>query len=545
MLMRARRRIEERFPRNRAWLQRFTPSADGLRAMQTAAAELPYRPFFSVVMPVYNPPSRFLREAVESVCAQVYPYWELCIADDASTDGQVRELLAECAAREPRIKVVYRETNGHISAASNSALDRAQGEFIAFMDHDDTLAPHALFEVARALNADRDLDLLYSDEDKIDERGRRCEPTFKGGWAPDYFLSFMYLGHLAVYRRRLVDEAGRFRLGYEGSQDYDLALRVTERTQRVGHIPQILYHWRRHPDSVAANINVKPYAFTVARRALADALARRGCPGARVEETRLPGIYQAAFPASAAATAACLVLNTAHDASGGDTRMLQADAGYPIAEFAVSTREDSRHPVRFWRAAIENSSAEYVVLLQRGLVPGRGWLTRFLELFALPGAGVVGAKLVSPAGRIVHAGYTIAGTRVTNNFYGARRIDSGYAARLVTLQNVSAVSSCCLAVRRDVILESGVLACGYQSAAAAEIDLCLSAARAGRRVICSPFVEAVMPGPLPPRRLELQDLGSDCALLEERHRISSFVDPFYPRALDARAADFAKLGGAA
>ncbi|HWT04737.1 MAG TPA: glycosyltransferase, partial [Xanthomonadales bacterium] len=200
--------------------------------VRDAAAVLPRTPLISVVMPVHETPERYLRGALDSVLAQLYPHWELCVADDASAQPHVRAILEEYRAADARVKVAYRARNGHISAASNSALALATGEFVALLDHDDVLAPDALFSVALLLNRKPDTDFIYSDEDKIDDLDRRSEPYFKPEWSPDSFLARMYTGHLAVFRRALVAEAGGFRAGFEGSQDYDLVLRVTERTQR-------------------------------------------------------------------------------------------------------------------------------------------------------------------------------------------------------------------------------------------------------------------------------------------------------------------------
>ena len=205
----------------RKWIGLSAPASERLAGMHAESRSFDYQPLFSVILPVFNVEPRFLCEALDSVLEQAYPFWELCVADDASTDPQIACVLKSYAQKDARIKVVFRPENGHISAASNSALDLATGEFVALLDHDDRLAPHALYQVALALNRDASLDMLYSDEDKIDRRGRPREPAFKGAWSPEYFFSFMYIGHLLVLRRALVERAGRFRAGFEGSQDVE------------------------------------------------------------------------------------------------------------------------------------------------------------------------------------------------------------------------------------------------------------------------------------------------------------------------------------
>ena len=237
---------------------------------------LAYRPKISIIVPVYNVEDRYLVECIESVKAQTYDNWELCIADDCSTMSSVRKTLARYEDGE-RIKVVYRSKNGHISECSNSALELATGEFVALLDCDDMLAPNALYEVVKKLNEDKSYDLIYSDEDKVDDNGEnRHRPHFKPDWSPDTLMAHMYICHLSVYRTECIREVGGFRKGFEGSQDYDLALRVTERTNRIAHIPKVLYHWRERKESTAANPGSKPYFVEAARKAKADALARRG-----------------------------------------------------------------------------------------------------------------------------------------------------------------------------------------------------------------------------------------------------------------------------
>jgi glycosyltransferase involved in cell wall biosynthesis len=260
------------------WMDKHFARPSDLRGYAEDVGTWGYRPLVSIVMPVYAPPIDLLNAAIRSVLAQVYPHVELCIADDRSPGAEVRACLAEWEAKDPRVKVTYRTENGHISEASNTALALAQGEFVAFMDHDDLLAPDALHHVVKRLNQDRSLDVLYTDEDKVDEQGRHSDPHFKPKWCPDHMLSRNYFGHLVVMRTALVNALSGFRTGFEGSQDYDLFLRATERTERIAHIPRVLYHWRIHAASAAKGEDVKPYAYDAAKRALMEACARRGEP---------------------------------------------------------------------------------------------------------------------------------------------------------------------------------------------------------------------------------------------------------------------------
>ena len=234
-------------PNYHAWINQFEKRTEAdVAAIKDRIEAMPHRPKLSIVMPTYNTPIKWLKRAIESVEEQLYPDWEFCIADDCSPDPEVAEVLKKAAARNPKIKFVVRETNGHISRASNSALELATGEFIVLLDHDDELPDHALYMVAEEINRYPDADIIYSDEDKIDEQGQRSSPYFKCQYNPDLFLGQNMISHLGVYRTELIRKIGGFRPEFDGSQDYDLALRAIDNSspEKVRHIPHVLYHWR-------------------------------------------------------------------------------------------------------------------------------------------------------------------------------------------------------------------------------------------------------------------------------------------------------------
>ena len=267
--------IHQRYDR---WVKDFdTLSQTDRDKIRAHISVLEYKPLISVVMPVYETPGWALCEAIDSIRHQLYPYWELCIADDASKAPHIADLLRQTAADDPRIKWIRREQNGHISAASNTALALATGEFVALMDHDDILPQHALYEVVVALNKDPALDIIYSDEDQIDANRRRFQPYFKTDWNIDLLLGHNMISHLGVYRRTLLERVGGFREGFEGSQDYDVALRCADATvpARICHIASVLYHWRR--DYGAASFSERRLAkcSDAAVRAISDHLDRR------------------------------------------------------------------------------------------------------------------------------------------------------------------------------------------------------------------------------------------------------------------------------
>src|ERR1044072_895749 len=278
------------------WVQSYSRSDPAARPYLAAAVEtFDRRPLISVIMPNYNIDPKWLREAIESVRNQIYPHWELCISDDASTLPGVRAPIETYAAQDKRIRVTFRATNGHISANSNTALDLATGDYVALLDADDVLTEDALFWVAHEIALDPSTDMIFSDEDKLDQDGRRFDPYFKPAWNPALMLGQNMFCHLGVYRRSLVEQVGRFREGFEGAQDHDLALRCADATspERIRHIPRVLYHWRATAQSTAASLESKPYALTAGVRTVEDHLRRRGI-AARVEPAGI--FYRPVYP---------------------------------------------------------------------------------------------------------------------------------------------------------------------------------------------------------------------------------------------------------
>ena len=292
--------LERRFPTDQysVWrnLQRSKEPSEN--EYKLFIEQLRYRPRFSVIVPVFNTDAVALRAMLDSVLDQVYPDWELCLANDGSTEIQVRTILDEYQLQDSRIRVLHRVQTGHISAASNSALSLATGDFVALLDHDDLLDRFALLENARLINEKPKAEIIYSDEDKINQRGLCYEPFMKPDWSPELLLLQMYTGHLSVYKKELIDKVGGFRQGYEGSQDYDLMLRASERTQEIHHIPKVLYHWRTIEGSTAADPSAKEYAYVAGQKALQDAMDRRGLPAWASRIPRVQGMYSVDYEAA-------------------------------------------------------------------------------------------------------------------------------------------------------------------------------------------------------------------------------------------------------
>ncbi len=554
------------------WLGAHRTRPGDLQRMRDVLPLLARTPLFSVIVPVYETPERFLREALDSVLLQVYPHWELCIADDASREPHVRAVLEEYAARDERIKVAWRTTNGHIAAASNSALALASGEFVALLDHDDALAPEALFENALVVNRRPDVDIIYSDEDKIDQNGRRHDPYFKPDWAPDSLLARNYVSHLGVYRRSLVEAVGGFRGGFEGSQDYDLLLRASERTERIEHVPRPLYHWRVHEGSTATDRGQKTYAHAAAVRALEEALERRGEPGRVEESAAAPGLYTVRYRITRPGRVSLIVPTRDHGddvdrclrsvferSTYRDIEVVLLDNGSRERESlrvfgAWLEREPERvklvaHDVPFNFSAINNyavarSTGTYVVLLNNDTeVITPDWLEAMVEQAQRPSVGAVGAKLLYDDRTIQHAGVIVGLGGVAGHSHKHLACDDpGYFYTPHTVNNYSAVTAACLMVRREVFDEVGGLDERLRIAFN-DVDFCLRIRAAGYYNVYLPHVElyhhesksrGAEDTPEKAERFLREQL-----LMRERWRTDERSDPFYNRNLTLATENYA------
>jgi GT2 family glycosyltransferase len=493
----------------RAWLERNGVTPAQPEQWRKEAEAFGYRPLVSIVTPVYNVHERWLRRAIESVLAQAYPVWELCLVDDASTKPHVRRVLDEYAARDDRIRIIGREANGGIAAASQTGVEHASGEFIALLDHDDELAPEALFEVVKLLNADPHVDLFYSDEDKLDENGRRVDPFFKPDWSPDLLMSMNYVCHLAVVRKRVLTKAGGFQAGYDGSQDYDLFLRVTEQTDRIVHIPKVLYHWRKIPGSAAAVSDAKPYAHEAAKRALESALSRRN-RAARIVVNR-PGTFTVRY-AIAGTPKVTIVIPTKdmvellkpcvesiiNKSSYDNYEIVVVDNNSSDpATLSFLDRIQSPHRVirdrrPFNWAGINNSAAargsgEHLLFLNNDMeVIDSDWIEALLEHSQRKEVGAVGAKLLYPDNSVQHAGVLVGIGGVANHaFRYVHDSSPGYFGLAHVTRNYSAVTGACMMVRRQVFEELG----GFDEnlrVAFNDVDFCLRLRQRGYLIVYTP-----------------------------------------------------------
>lgn len=500
------------------WISYYgSVSSDSRREILRSVAEMKTRPLISVIMPVYNPNIEWLNAAVSSLRKQIYTNWELCIADDCSTDPDVRSIL-ECYQKEDcRVKLVFREANGHISAASNSAVELSSGTWLALMDQDDLLPEDALFHVVNAINLNPDAGLIYSDEDKINEKNERYAPYFKSAWNPDLFLSHNMISHLGVYRSDILKSVGGFRSEYNGSQDYDLALRVIEKLKpsQIIHIPRILYHWRSHSDSTAAAGSNKNYAYGAGKRAIVDHLQRTKVKANVVEvdcgykvQYQLPEYLPKVSIIIPTRNGLALLKQCVEsiidkttysnyeiiivDNNSDDVNTLSYMQKLKEENKAIIIRDE--RPFNY--SALNNNAVlltngEYIALLNNDVeIISPDWLEEMLGIATQPGVGAVGAALWYPDDTLQHGGVIVGlGGVACHAHKGLNRGGAGYFARAKLVQTMTAVTAACLLVKKTKYLEVGGLNEKDLAVAFNDVDFCLKLRVAGYRNVWTPFAE--------------------------------------------------------
>ncbi|HEY6392357.1 MAG TPA: glycosyltransferase, partial [Bryobacteraceae bacterium] len=507
------------------------------------------KPVISVITPVYNIEGPYLRRCIDSVRAQYYPFWELCLCDDGSTSPDTLEVLESYRGIDPRIKIVAHEKNQGIAAASNRAVEISTGDYVAMLDNDDELAPKALYEVAKAIQSNPEIDLLYTDEDKLDDSGEFVDHFCKPDWSPDHLLSVMYLLHLLVVRKDLFYEVGGFRPEFSGAQDYDLALRLSTRAQSIHHVPRILYHWRKIRGSAAELVDAKPEALDAGRRALEDHLDRNGIEG-EVEFGQIEGTFRVRYRIREYPLASlCIMASNNHSTveGRGDIDLLEnfvksivAKTDYPNYEIVVIENEPNV-PFNFAKKAnfaFRQARGRHIVLLNDDMeVISEEWLSAMIEFTQQPRVGVVGARLLFPDDRIQHVGVVLGVNQgAAHAFHGFPAGFVGYNAYTHVIRNYSAVTAACMATRIDVIEATG----GFDERFAIDyndIDFCLKAIQQGYDIVYTPYAElyhfegtSIRRKSQDPREVELF-----------QQRWSGFVerDPFYNPNLTRTRADFA------
>ncbi len=495
------------------FMENYAKAYDPDRAVSDAAA-LESAPILSLIMPVYKPDMRLLREAVDSVLAQSYPKWELCIADDGSGIPELSAYLEGQADRDPRIRVTALPRNMGIAQATNAAFGLASGGFAGFMDQDDLLPPWALLDVARMIGRNPGADICYTDEDKVDSKGIHSEPYLKPDWSPDLLLSHNYMCHLIFYRHSLLKSVGGLRPGFDGAQDYDLVLRMTEKSDRIVHVPRICYHWRKTSGSTAVRYSNKPDAENATLKALSETMDRRGV---RAEVSK--GIFAGSFRVRRILENKPLVsvLIPSRDSpdlirhctqsiwsktSYDNYEILVADNGSSdqdtldyLAEMSQAGRIRVMHcpglfnfPELNNRAA-EQARGEVLILLNNDIeVVSPGWIEAMLEHGQRPEVGAVGAKLLYPDGSIQHAGVVtgLGGVAGHSHKYYPK-YSRGYCGHIDLVRNYSAVTAACMMVRKSVYRKLGGMDAKALPRAFNDVDFCLRIRKEGYLIVYTPY----------------------------------------------------------
>ena len=496
------------------WFAQHRVSEEGAVKLREQSLIFSYRPLLSILTPTFNPNDEFLTGAIESVIAQAYENWELILVDDGSSDSRAHALLKNLGQRDARIQIGGQE-HGGISSALNTGLARARGDWIALLDHDDLLEPDAVFRAIELMQNDREADVIYSDEDKIVD-GKLAAPLLKPDWSPEFFRTHDYLGHFVVMRRDLA--RAEFRSEFDGAQDYDLLLRISEKTDRIRHIPRVLYHWRRTAESTAHNIRRKPGALEAGRRAIEEHLVRRQ-ENARVTidwETHLYRVRRE-LPSEKIS----IIIN---GAAARDAERIRAKTNFPNFEIVANPKE---------------ATGEYVLFLDPDLEPlDENWLSAMGEQLSNPRIGAVGARIVSSDDAIESAGLILSPNgSVGSAFPGYPRNFRGANRQLQAVRNYSAVSASCLLTRREVLEKTasgnamGSLDFARDDRVCVGTEFCLNLREHGLRTLSIPYAEV--------RRTSARENGSRmCLDLQKRWPEMFRRDPYYNPNLSSERADF-------
>lgn len=494
------------------WIAKHEPTPADLAKQRKSPPSR--QPLISIVVPAYNTPAEHLRSMLRSVIGQTYPRWELCIVDGASTSPQVEQILSEAASDDSRIKFRWLDNNLGIAGNTNAALELVTGDYVALLDHDDELSPWALYSVVEAINRRPGADVIYSDEDKLDEIGHRVDPCFKPGWSPDWLRTHNYVCHLLVLSASLVKDLGGVRTGFDGAQDYDLVLRASEQSREIVHVPQVLYHWRMHRQSTAANTDSKQYLVEAGRKALQEHLDRSGA-SATAHPGDKPGVYRVAYHLKSQPLVSVLIPN--RDQAAILSRCIDSLERSTYANYEVLILENGstdgntlsyyrqlslRPNVRllawdrpFNYAAVNNFGAAHargeLLLFMNNDVESLhpDWLEALATHAVRPEIGAVGAKLLYADGTVQHAGIVLGMGGVAGHVaMRFSRESAGYADQLRRAREVAAVTGACLMTRRSVFEQVGGFDERFELAYN-DVDYGMAVRQAGYRVLWTPEAE--------------------------------------------------------
>jgi glycosyltransferase involved in cell wall biosynthesis len=535
------------------WFERHRATANDLVQMQNESRSFSSKPLISVITPVFDTPVEHLKEAVESVLAQAYENWELLLIDDGSSAADLLHALPVLANRDRRIALKSLGKHSGISAALNQGLALARGEWVTFLDHDDVIEPDALFQIVKVLQRHPDADLIYSDEDKLGGDGFEA-PLFKPDWSPDFFLSYNYIGHLTAIRRDTLQTAGGFRSAFDSAQDYDLFFRVIEQTERIHHLPRVLYHWRRSESSSAISVRQKPEQLEASRLAIADHLKRRCEPAHLAVDWRTHAFCVRRELLETKKIS--VIIRSRHDAESLERCVegLMNRTNYPNYEIVVVQPDKfhdasdvcSRLPHRLLRFsgapndsarknfAVNQTSDPWILFLDQSIEPIEpDWLTIMAEHVQRSDVGVVGARLSNPNGNIEEAGLVVGLNKIAQPaFHGFPAEHPGTNRQLQITRNCSAVSSACMLIRREVFQEAG----GFDESlegTLADVDLCLKIRRTGYLIVHTPFAKLCWHD----AALDQIDANGE-PIMRERWADALRRDPYYNPNLSRERADF-------
>lgn len=496
------------------WYEKYRPSKEELARQKKKRWKI--KPKISVAVPVYRTPEIFLREMIESLLDQTYDNWELCLANASPEDETVRRVLAEYGDRDSRVRWKDLSENAGIAENTNQALAMAQGDYLGLLDHDDLLAPNALYEIVRALEADQKIDCVYTDEDKVTtDLSEHFQPHLKPDFNLDLLRSNNYITHFFLVKKTVMAQAGGFRKEFDGAQDYDFILRCTECAEKIHHVPEILYHWRTHKSSTADNPASKMYAYEAGRKAIEEHLRRANTPG-RVSHTKDYGFYRVSYPVREEAKISIIIPNKDEkDTLDTCLRSIKEKSTYKnyeiiiiennstskeIFQYYEELKKEDRIQVSVWEgtfnySAINNYGAslatgDYLLFLNNDVeVITPGWLEEMLGNCQRPEAGAVGAKLYYPDNTIQHAGCILGiGGIAGNMFTGMAGNRTGYLHKASIQQDLSVVTAACMMVKSEVFYQAG----GFTEELAVafnDVDLCLKIRRHNYLVIYNPYVE--------------------------------------------------------
>jgi GT2 family glycosyltransferase len=564
------REVRKRFPKDgkssrgstpateyQAWFEKHRVKSDEVAALRDAARAFDYQPCVSIITPVFNTPVKWLEECVESVRAQIYEKWELILIDDDSSDPELLKFLPELAARDSRIVLTKVDTRGGISAASNRGLQIAEGSWLGFLDHDDVLEPDAVFQHIKWLQDHRDADLIYSDEDKLTEQGLDS-PIFKPDWSLDFFLSCNYVCHFTLIRRQVVDAVGGFRSEFDGAQDYDLFLRIIERTTRIDHIPRVLYHWRRSLASTADNIRRKPGSLETGRHALEAHLERQNTRGHVTVDWRTHAYWIKRELTEAKKISIIIPVRDRVDLLARCLDSLTKETSYAPYEIVIVDNDSETDEARAYLSslkhrvlhfsgpfnfsainnfAVEKTDSPWLLFLNNDTeVIENDWLTIMAEHVQRPEVGAVGPRLLYPDDTVQHGGIVVGiGGIAEHAFRGFPAEAPGVCRQLQVTRNYSAVTGACLLTRRDVFNKVRGFDEERLPVTFSDVDLCLKIRRAGYLIVYTPFAK-LYHHESGTRRRTVEPLETE--VMRERWPGVLDYDPYYNPNLSRERADF-------